>query len=61
MKGYSKNIVMPYDWEVIKLMPLENARDTCKFENDCKNLHRDYSYTPKIKFSGYRECYTKTI
>ena len=61
MKGISENSVMPYKWAVVKLYPLESARDTCKLEVDCKNILKDYSYTPKIYFSGYRECYSKII
>lgn len=61
MKGINENSVMPYKWAVVKLYTLESARDTCKLEVDCKNVLKDYSYTPKIHFSGYRECYSKII
>jgi len=61
MKGRNPNCVLPYNWEIIKLYELENPRDICTLETEIKNLHKEYRYTPKIKFSGYRECYLKLL
>ncbi len=61
MKGYNPNSVMPYNWEVINQYPLENARNTCEFENEAKKLHKDFKYQPKIEFAGQRECYSKIL
>lgn len=61
MKGFERNKTMPYDFEIIKIYVLDNAKDTCKFEQECKNLFSLYRYEPKIKFNGYRECYSKII
>lgn len=59
MKGYSLNTVMPYNWEVFKIMPLDNAKDVCKLELECHKHFKKYKYIPKIYFSGYQECFSK--
>lgn len=61
MKGKNCSKAMPYKWEVIKLYPLESARNICEFEVKVKNLHKEFRYIPKIEFSGYRECYSKIL
>lgn len=54
MKGNNCSKAMPYNWEVVKLFPLTDARSVCELEVEAKNLLREFRYTPKIEFSGYR-------
>ena len=61
MKGVEPNSAMPYFWEVVKTYPLESARAICEFERELIKTHSSFSYIPKNKFPGYRECFSRLI
>jgi len=61
MKGKNVNTIMPYNWEIVKEYILDNAKDVCKLEYEAKNSQKEHKYTPKIKFHGRRECFSKII
>lgn len=50
---------IPYEHEVIKIIESEDARCICELEVELKRLNKEFEYTPKIKFNGYRECFSK--
>lgn len=49
---------MPYNWKVIKVFK-GKAIKMSVLEQSIKKNNKENKYTPKIKFSGEYECYTK--
>lgn len=56
----SKN-EMPYNYEIIKEIIFDNARDCFNAENDLKRLNKSNKYIPLIHFNGKYECFSKLI
>lgn len=49
---------LPYNYEIIK-ETYGTSEEISKMENNFKKLLKMNKYRPKIKFSGYTECFTK--
>lgn len=49
---------MPYNYEVIKELIFDNAKDAYNKETELKRLNKKHSYVPKINFGGQYECFT---
>ena len=49
---------MPYRYKILEEQETNRYESVCK-ENDLKELYAPYSYSPKKKFAGYTECFSK--
>jgi len=48
---------MPYKFNIIMEMVYSTAEEAFRKEKELKILHKDFKYTPNIKFCGSSECY----
>lgn len=48
---------LPYNYEIVKEIPLENARIICELEEVLKNCNKGNKYIPKNIFGGRYECF----
>ena len=51
---------MPYNYEILEEIHT-NRYDGVYLEEKLKEQHKVFKYIPKIKFGGYKECFTKLI
>lgn len=49
----------PYNYEIIKELVFDNAKDAHNKETNLKRLNKQYKYVPKIFFDGMQECFTE--
>jgi hypothetical protein len=49
---------LPYNYKIIKIIKNE-PKNICELENKLKNENKKFKYTPKNKFCGASECYSK--
>ena len=54
---FKSNKSLPYNYEIVKEIPLENARIICELEETLKNCNKDNKYIPKNIFGGRYECF----
>lgn len=59
VKRLTSKSLLPYNFEEIKTIISEDARCICELEWELKQINKKFKYTPKIKFGGYRECFSK--
>ena len=57
---FSGKITMPYKFNIIYEIK-GDAEIIFKEEQRLKDLHKEFRYTPKLKFHGMYECYNKII
>lgn len=50
---------MPYNYEVLKEIVFDTAKEAFDKENELKRIHERYKYIPEIKFNGMYECFSK--
>lgn len=55
---FSKNKKMPYDYRVIKCKET-SLYEAVFAESDIIEMYEDLSYSPKVKFDGYSECFSR--
>ena len=55
------NSLMPYKYEVLKIIVGETAKEISNLERKLHNLHKKYQYIPKKGFAGMYECFSKII
>lgn len=55
-KRFSCKNVLPYNYEIVKLIK-GSAKEISKLERDLHKKHKQYSYTPHIYFEGNSECF----
>jgi hypothetical protein len=49
---------LPYNYKILKIIKNE-PKNICELENKLKNENKNFKYTPKNKFCGASECYSK--
>lgn len=52
---------LPYKYNIIYTLELEDGRKICELEQGYQNKNKEYNYTPKKKFDGMYECFSKLI
>ena len=52
---------MPYSYKVLNVIQSDSAREICELEQEYKNKHKEFKYTPTKKFGGMHECFSKLI
>lgn len=58
---FRRNRLMPYNYEIIKELIFDNAKDAFYKEMELKNKNKKFKYIPNIKFEGMYECFYKII
>jgi hypothetical protein len=61
IKQRFRSISMPYNYKVIKCIEHEDGLEVCRIEHELLRLNKAHKYTPKIKFGGGNECFSKII
>jgi hypothetical protein len=52
---------MPYEYNIIYTIELEDPKRICELEQEYKNKHKEFKYLPKKEFKGMHECFSKII
>lgn len=52
---------MPYNYEIVKEIILNNARDCFNKESELKRLNKENKYIPLIHFGGMHECFSNIL
>ena len=50
---------LPYNYEVVEIVETNNFAFSYDLENKIRASVREFSYKPKLQFSGFTECFTK--
>lgn len=57
---FDGNNKIPYNFDVIKIIE-GSAKEVSNFEKDLHKENKSFRYTPKIKFAGMHECFSKIL
>ena len=57
-RRFRAKVLMPYEYKILKIFE-GDAKSIYTLEIDLKKLNKINKYTPKIKFGGMFECYSK--
>lgn len=61
IKDRFRSTLLPYSYNVIYTIELEDARRMCQLEQEYKSLHKNHKHTPIKDFKGMNECYSKIV
>jgi hypothetical protein len=52
---------MPYQYNIMYIIELDDPKRICELEQEYKNKHKEFIYTPSKKFAGMYECFSQLI
>ncbi len=52
---------MPYQYNILYTIELDDPKRICELEQEYKNKHKEFKYLPKKGFGGMHECFSKII
>lgn len=58
-RRFSSRKELPYDYNILKEIIFDNAKDAFNKEHELKSINKKYKYIPKISFRGKQECFSK--
>lgn len=58
-KRFIYNKEMPYSYKILKIIKANSALEICEIEKQLQKNNKEYLHTPKIKFNGMYECFSK--
>lgn len=60
-RRFRVNVLMPYNYEILKEFIFETAKEAFNKETELKRKHKELKYLPRIKFAGRYECFSEII
>lgn len=57
---YRFHFDLPYRYKILAIIPF-SLKNICKAEKELHTMFSEYKYNPKLKFSGYTECFDISI
>lgn len=60
-KRYRHENHLPYKWIIERIFECDEPSKAYYLEKELLKINKEYKYTPKIKFHGINECFTKWV
>lgn len=58
-KRFNRTSICPYEYELVDIVETNDFGFSYDLENRIRLAVREFSYSPKLNFSGFSECFTK--
>lgn len=60
-KRFKGKYNMPYKYNILYTIELDDPKRICELEQEYKNKHKEFKYLPTKKFGGMHECFSKLV
>ncbi len=58
---FRSKATMPYQYNILYTIELDDPKRICELEQEYKNNHKEFKYIPNKNFNGMYECFSKLI